>query len=227
MHEQMKRLYEAARILKRIRGQSELARLFNVSPQTIHNWQARGISKQGMLKAQETVGCSASWLETGAGQMSLKDFQSISTFWGDINQIPLLTAEQAAKISRVSRNSSPYQNPLNWLLTHLSLSARSFALEISDQAMIPEFENGDWVVLDPAIEPQPGDFVVAKHGDKANVIFRKYRPKGLDASYNMLFELIPLNDDYPPIRSNIDAVEIIGTMVEHRKFRNKPPSGRI
>ena len=61
MHEQMKRLYEAARVMKRVHGQSELARLLNVSPQTVHNWQARGISKQGILKAQEVIGCSASW----------------------------------------------------------------------------------------------------------------------------------------------------------------------
>lgn len=227
MHEQMKRLYEAAKVLKRVSGQSELARLFNVSPQTIHNWQVRGISKQGMLKAQEMVGCSALWLETGAGHMSLGDFQSVSTFWGDVNQIPLITAEQAARVSCASRNFSIYHKPLNWLFTHVPLSPRSFALEITGLAMMPEFEKGDWVIVDPAIDPEPGDFVVAKYGDKANVIFRKYRPKGLDLAHNMLFELIPLNDDYPRIRSNIDAVEIIGTMAEHRKFRKKQLSGRV
>ena len=223
MHEQMKRLYEAAQILKRVYGQSELARLFNVSPQTIHNWQVRGISKQGMLKAQETIGCSASWLETGTGHMPLNDFQPVSAFREEMNQVPLITVEQAARISRISRNSSVCNDPLDWLFTHIPLSAWSFALEISGAAMMPEFGKGDWILVDPAIDPGPGDFVVARYGDNANVIFRKYRPKGLDASHNMLFELIPLNDDYPCIRSGIDAVEIIGTLVEHRKFRKKQP----
>ena len=149
MHEQMKRLYEAAKVLKHVYGQSELARLFNVSPQTIHNWQARGISKQGMLKAQEMVGCSASWLETGMGQMSL--IQASSIMVGNNIQIPLITSEQAARFSRTSRNSALLQEPRAWLFTQLSLSARSFAMETSGSAMAPEFEEGDWIIVDPMV----------------------------------------------------------------------------
>ena len=221
MHEQMKRLYEAAKVLKHVYGQSELPRLFNVSPQTIHNWQARGISKQGMLKAQEMVGCSASWLETGMGQMSL--IQASSIMVGNNIQIPLITSEQAARFSRTSRNSALLQEPRAWLFTQLSLSARSFAMETSGSAMAPEFEEGDWIIVDPMVEPEPGDFVVARYGTKDTAILRKYRPRGLDASHKMLFELVPLNDDHPCIRSHIDSVEIIGTVAEHRKFRKKKP----
>lgn len=71
MHNQMTRLYEAAKLLKGIEGQSDVARAMNASPQTINNWEARGISKSGMLKAQAVFGCSATWLDTGAGQMML------------------------------------------------------------------------------------------------------------------------------------------------------------
>lgn len=90
MHEQMKRLYEAAKVLKRIYGQSELARAINASPQTIHNWQERGISKQGMLKAQEVIGCSALWLETGNGPMSLNVLCDSSPLFSKTSQIPLI-----------------------------------------------------------------------------------------------------------------------------------------
>ena len=104
MHEQMKRLYEAARVMKRVHGQSELARLLNVSPQTVHNWQARGISKQGILKAQEMIGCSASWLETGKGQMSLNALQIPHSQLGKINQIPMISDEQVFGFNSSSRN---------------------------------------------------------------------------------------------------------------------------
>jgi transcriptional regulator with XRE-family HTH domain len=70
MHEQMKRLYEAARTLRGISGQSDVARALNASPQTINNWEARGMSKSGMIKAQTTFGCSAAWLESGYGEMA-------------------------------------------------------------------------------------------------------------------------------------------------------------
>ena len=69
MHETMVRLYEAARTLKGLTTQAEVARAFNFSQQRIKNWEARGMSKGGMLKAQEVFGCSATWLETGKPPM--------------------------------------------------------------------------------------------------------------------------------------------------------------
>lgn len=71
MHTQMKRLYQAAEALKKIKGQSDVARALNASPQTINNWEARGMSKAGMLTAQNVLGCSATWLDTGTGPMEI------------------------------------------------------------------------------------------------------------------------------------------------------------
>jgi len=68
---QMKRLYEAAEALRGIKGQSELARALNLSPQTVNNWEARGMSKSGMLSAQALLGCSATWLASGEGEMTI------------------------------------------------------------------------------------------------------------------------------------------------------------
>jgi phage repressor protein C with HTH and peptisase S24 domain len=71
MHVQMKRLYEAAELLAGLKTQAEIARALNQSQQTVNNWEARGISKAGLLKAQSAIGCSATWLETGAPPMAL------------------------------------------------------------------------------------------------------------------------------------------------------------
>lgn len=71
MHVQMKRLYEAAELLSGLRTQAEIARALNQSQQTVNNWEARGISKAGLLKAQGAIGCSATWLETGTPPMAL------------------------------------------------------------------------------------------------------------------------------------------------------------
>lgn len=69
MHEQMERLYEAADKMAATTGQAAVARLLNVSPQTVNNWEARGISTEGLLKAQEIIGCNANWLRDGTGNM--------------------------------------------------------------------------------------------------------------------------------------------------------------
>jgi len=72
MNIKMMRLYEAARSAGKLTGdsdQAELARLLNESPQTIHNWEVRGLSKQGALNAQAVFGVNATWLNSGSGEM--------------------------------------------------------------------------------------------------------------------------------------------------------------
>lgn len=72
MHIQMERLYKAAKALKGFTTQAEIARALNQSSQTVNNWESRGISKSGMLKAQSAFGCSATWLESGEGVMNVE-----------------------------------------------------------------------------------------------------------------------------------------------------------
>ncbi|WP_250507645.1 XRE family transcriptional regulator [Caballeronia sp. GAFFF3] len=69
MHETTARLYEAARLLRGLTTPTEIARLLNVAPQNVNNWERRGMSKAAMLDAQEKLGCSAVWLMTGEGTM--------------------------------------------------------------------------------------------------------------------------------------------------------------
>lgn len=71
MHIQMERLYQAAKELRGIETQAQLARALNQSSQTVKNWESRGMSKAGLVKAQADIGCSATWLETGEGPMTV------------------------------------------------------------------------------------------------------------------------------------------------------------
>lgn len=97
----------------------------------------------------------------------------------------------------------------------------SFFLEIEGDSMLPDFRPGDRVLIDPEVTPRPGDFVAARN-TKQEATFKKYRVRGLDASGNEVFELVPLNDDYPTLRSDEQHLCVIGTMIEHRrKFRRK------
>lgn len=71
MHESMKRLYEAARSLRGANTPAEAARLLGESQQTLKNWESRGISKSGLLRAQEVIGCRAEWLRGGSEPMAV------------------------------------------------------------------------------------------------------------------------------------------------------------
>lgn len=68
MNERMQRLYEAAREAGHLTGESDqatLARLLNVAPQNVSNWESRGPSGEAVLSAQEILGISATWVLKG------------------------------------------------------------------------------------------------------------------------------------------------------------------
>jgi SOS-response transcriptional repressor LexA len=134
-----------------------------------------------------------------------------------VTRIPLISYVQAGSFTEVFDNFQPGDAD-DWLMTDLRISSHAFALQIKGDSMLPEFKPGDRVIIDPDVEPHPGDFVVAKNGTN-EATFKKYRPRGANQSGAAVFELVPLNDDFPSIRSDLEPLRIIGTMVEHRKYR--------
>jgi SOS-response transcriptional repressor LexA len=219
MNPQMTRLYQAAKDLQGISGQAALARALGASSQTLHNWELRGMSKQGLVLAQRVIGCSASWLETGAGPVSIAGATNVGPATVGARPIPLISYVQAGAWTDVVDSYQPGDAD-EFLLTDMELSSNAFALEIKGDSMLPEFKPGDRVIIDPVVCPQPGDYVVAKNGED-EATFKKYRPRGVNEHGDVVFELVPLNEDYPSMRSDVTPIRIVGTMVEHRKYRKR------
>lgn len=132
-------------------------------------------------------------------------------------RIPVINYVQAGLWSGVI-DGSQHGDADDWLMTDQQLSRSAFAVEIKGDSMLPEFKPGDRVIIDPDVSPLPGDFVIAKNGED-EATFKKYRPRGADANGQAIFELIPLNEDFASMRSDVVPVRIVGTMVEHRKYR--------
>lgn len=94
-----------------------------------------------------------------------------------------------------------------------------FSVQVEGMSMADKFMPGDELVVDAALEPQPGDFVIAQNGDY-EVTFKKYRVIGFDEEGREIFELIPLNPDFPAYNSKQHPISIIGVVVRHaQKFR--------
>jgi len=79
MHDTMKRLYSAVKTIRNVSGQAAVADLLGEFPQTLNNWESRGVSKDGMLKVQAMIGINATWITTVNGEMVVcgKNEQSI------------------------------------------------------------------------------------------------------------------------------------------------------
>lgn len=138
-----------------------------------------------------------------------------------LRPIPVISAIQAGRLKEISDPYAPGAGSAVEYTDDHDLSKWAFALDISGESMLPDFREGDRIIVDPEMAPNPGDFVVARNGSE-EATFKKYRPRGINASGDMVFELVPLNPDYPTMRSDVESLTVIGVMVEHRKkFRRK------
>lgn len=127
--------------------------------------------------------------------------------------IPVWEQSKAARIASLAtpeREAATQQHVMSFK-TH---SAESFAIVLEDDSMAPRFVRGNFITADPKAQLAVGKFVIASQGSRDGVVFRQYASRGQDRDGNDLFELIPLNNLYPVLRSDRDALVILGVACE-------------
>ena len=136
-----------------------------------------------------------------------------------LRQIPIISYVQAGCWTE-SCDCRAMDGSIETITTDLDLGSMAFALEVRGDSMAPEILEGDVVVIDPDVDPLPGDYVVAKNGSHEATL-KQYRPRGTNDQGQEYFELVPLNPVYPAMRSDHHQVTIIGVMMEHRRYRRR------
>lgn len=92
------------------------------------------------------------------------------------------------------------------------LSDEAFALQMTDESMMPEIRVNDVLVIDPSVSPKPGDYLVVKVTNKAEAIVCQYKKLSYTSPE---FELLTLNDNWPNIKVADDfEIEIIGRVMQ-------------
>ncbi|HCC76723.1 MAG TPA: DNA-binding protein [Shigella sp.] len=192
--------------------QTEAAELAGIRQQS---WQSiedgKTLKPRNIIGIAKALKCDPEWLMNGGTFMPLAEVNS--------RRVPLISYVQAGALAEKSPIEA-FDGSLEYILTDLDISEFSFALRIEGDSMEPDFKAGDVIIVDPEIEPTPGEFVVAKNGGE-QATFKKYRPTYTDMKGCQHFELVPLNDDYPVINSENQPLTIIGVMIEHRIYRRK------
>lgn len=160
------------------------------------------------------------WLLEGKGPM---DAPTDSVAAHDVRRIPVLDYVQAGDLKKAFDDYASGA-VMNEVIVEADLarelSAESFAMVIKCVSMEPDFNNGDLVIVDPGVQPLPGDFIIAKMAADNEAVFRKYRSRGMDASGYSLFELVPLNEDYHTVMATpMTPGQVVGVMIEHRRRR--------
>ncbi|REF09738.1 LexA family protein [Pantoea ananatis] len=194
--------------------QAELAERVGTSQQAIEQLENGKTKRPRYLpELARALGCEIDWLITGT-----KSGTNVAPAELGSKRIPVLSYVQAGLWTE-SQEYRSYDGGMSYLLVDDEVSNNAFALIIEGDSMAPKFNAGDKIIVDPEVYPVPGDFVVALDGVKNQTVFKKFRPTGVDSHGNDIYELVPLNDDFPTLRSETGKLSIIGTMVEHRISR--------
>lgn len=198
--------------------QQKLGDLVGVTKTTVSQWEKGDYSPSGenLYNLAKAFEVSAEWLLSGKGD---PDFNNVAPAPLAGRNIPVLSYVQAGNW-HAHEDYRGADGDYEYVTADVEDDCRAFAVWIQGSSMTPEFNEGDLIIVDPDVIPLPGDFVVAKNGGE-ECTFKKYRPRGYKEDGSEVFELVPLNEDYPTLRSEISPIRIIGTMIEHRKFRRR------
>lgn len=179
----------------------------------------RGMRQSSARRIEQATGKPVGWMDRPHSEESSKQVrpfdENVVPATVGLRPIPVISSVQAGALRDME---SPYPPGAGYAYeyTDQALSEWAFALDVEGLSMMPEFRPGDRIIVDPEVSPNPGDFVIARNGTE-QATFKKYRPRGIDSAGNMVFELVPLNDDYPTLRSDTEQLTVIGVVTEHRK----------
>lgn len=176
-----------------------------VVQQTVQQIEANRPKNSRMLPAiAAALDVRLEWLTEKIGPM--EGMPSIGT------PVPLVSFVQAGDWTESPIVAAAAEE---WISCDSRVSERAFALRLKGLSMLPRFNDGDVIIIDPAIEPIPGDFVVAKIRAQEEATFKQYRRKSPKE-----YELRALNPDYETLTvTSKTGGMIIGPVVEHHSYR--------
>ena len=218
------RLYEAAEKLKGVSGQSNLARLLNVSPQVVKNWETRGVSASGLVNAAKVIGVSVAWGETGEGEMAaIKQPQSNALPLGKIdewdNNTPLSEDDCEAPLYKEIKlsagngfaddiedyNGYKLRFSRNTLRKH-GISPENVVCVMADgDSMEPVFPSGATLGIDTGSKNiRDGQIYAINHGGllRTKILHKLPENKVRIRSYNQ--------SEYPDEEASLDDLSVIG-----------------
>nr|WP_274605082.1 S24 family peptidase [Pantoea agglomerans] len=134
-------------------------------------------------------------------------------------KVPVISYVQAGVWSHEC-DARNLEGNIDYVFSTGNFSQGTFALKIKGKSMEPDFVEGDLILIDPELSPQPGDYVVAKNGED-EATFKKYRARGVTEDGKEIFELVPLNEDFAVRSSAKEKFNIIGVLVEHRRLMRR------
>lgn len=190
-----------------------LAAAAKVPQPTIH----RILTGESLDPKTATLQPIASYFGVSVSDLREKDLEAIAHGAGNVSpgpapsgKVPVIAWVRAGDFAEAVDNYQPGQAE-DWVEVTVPVRRYTFALRVEGDSMEPDFPPGTLLIVEPEMDPQPNDFVIAKNGGDAT--FKQLVKDGAD------WYLKPLNSRYP-MKQVLEGTHIVGVVRESvRKFR--------
>lgn len=191
------------------------------TPQATTKWKKGQISKETLKNFAELTNVNLAWLMTGIG--NINNSTQIETQYNhnniqttaknNIRLAPVVNTIQAGNFTNIGDDVF---DDYSFYFGDYGDDA-VYWLRFSGNSMLPDFQDGEFVLINTDRQAVAGNYVVAIKDGETKAIFAKYRPKGHDDNGVAYFYLIPSNDDFPIIDSRFEPFTILGVAVERNQ----------
>lgn len=185
------------------------ARAMGVSVQAVGaivNGKTKSATAENNVAAAAYLGCSATWLASGKGQPN----------WGaatasnvdnapdlkPLRRIPVVGEVKGGEHGYLEEHQYPVGQGDGYI-DYPSGDPNAYALRVRGDSMHPRYRAGEFVVIEPSIEPQDGDDVVVTCRDGRKML------KQLNWRRDGELQLLSINNGYMPITLALEEVETV------------------
>ncbi|WP_196793999.1 S24 family peptidase [Thioalkalivibrio sp. ALE6] len=190
---------------------ADLARALDTTSQRVGNWKKRGsIPANEAWAVASAVRVSADWLIRGVGPQPGSVVRLVTEepppAYGDqahantgpanrpANRVPVISCVQAGRATEIIENLAEHDE-LEWTETSLPVRRYTFALRVEGDSMAPKFPPGVTLIVEPDMQAEPGDYVVARNGNCEGTFKRLVQDAGR-------LYLKPENPQYPMLEAS-------------------------
>lgn len=132
------------------------------------------------------------------------------------SKVPLLTWEQLAEWPSITKKS-PQDIRIS---TDAEVSEKAYAIAVKDSTMLPRFPEGTLLIIDPELQPEDKDFVIAVLKGQKQPTFKQILIDGDDVY------LKPMNPDFNTVLLDKEP-KFLGVMVQARMDFKKQSGDKI
>lgn len=194
---------------------TQIAKAAGKSQGAVTQWisgDTKELKSDSAAGIQALTGFNAVWLATGKGPRMAVDAANVAPGPNIGGSVPVLSSVQAGNFKEFVDNYHGADGSVEVVSTSVPVNRYTFAVRVVGDSMEPEFHAGMVLIVEPEIDPLPGDFVIAKNGSDETT-FKQLVRDGAD------WYLKPLNERYPLKKMTIETRVIGVVRAVERRYR--------